>query len=329
MATKKEQAKIKITCANCNKHKVSWHFDVDDDGSYYDECKVCRPNDSVYICVQCENETPYLDMMQNRGNVQKKCKKCNSKKGAEYYIKNREAKLQTVKEYTANNAQKVKDYQKKYNYEHKEETKIYNKVYRKENKVQLRIQRKEYEQKPYVKIRHNLQSRLHKALHSKNVKKTNKTLELLGCDVKTFIKWMKFQFTTGMTMDNHGEWHMDHCQPCNSFDLMDESEQKKCFHWTNIQPMWGPENLSKSDKYTHKDLLFQEIKVAAFKIKINGTIHSDTMNRSLLIPPSFRKKTSGTSGKLDKTIIHQPFNLLTIELGEGPITVIDDMIGAW
>ena len=53
-----------------------------------------------------------------------------------------------------------------------------------------------------------------------------------------------------MTWNNHGiyTWHIDHIKPCDSFDLSNEEDQKKCFHYTNMQPLWALENLSKSNK---------------------------------------------------------------------------------
>lgn len=55
-----------------------------------------------------------------------------------------------------------------------------------------------------------------------------------------------------MNWDNHGrgkgKWNIDHIYPCASFDLNKESEQKKCFNYTNLQPLWSEENLKKSDK---------------------------------------------------------------------------------
>ena len=53
------------------------------------------------------------------------------------------------------------------------------------------------------------------------------------------------KFVEGMTWENHGSWHLDHVRPCCSFDLKNEEEQKKCFHYTNLQPLWAVENLSK------------------------------------------------------------------------------------
>ncbi len=44
-------------------------------------------------------------------------------------------------------------------------------------------------------------------------------------------------------------WHIDHIKPCSSFDFSIKEEQYKCFHYTNLQPMWGLENMSKNDKW--------------------------------------------------------------------------------
>jgi desulfoferrodoxin (superoxide reductase-like protein) len=58
------------------------------------------------------------------------------------------------------------------------------------------------------------------------------------------------QFKLGMNWDNYGRsgWHIDHIKPCASFDLTKKEEQLKCFHYTNLQPLWARENLIKSDK---------------------------------------------------------------------------------
>jgi hypothetical protein len=48
-----------------------------------------------------------------------------------------------------------------------------------------------------------------------------------------------------MSWSNYGKWHVDHIKSCASFDLSKEDEQRKCFHYTNLQPLWAEENLSK------------------------------------------------------------------------------------
>jgi len=48
-----------------------------------------------------------------------------------------------------------------------------------------------------------------------------------------------------MTRENQGVWHVDHIKAVANFDLEDEEEQKKCFHYTNLQPLWAEDNLKK------------------------------------------------------------------------------------
>ena len=58
-----------------------------------------------------------------------------------------------------------------------------------------------------------------------------------------------------MNWDNylqHG-WHLDHIRPCATFDLKDEEKQKVCFNWRNLQPLWGRENVIKSESYDLAD----------------------------------------------------------------------------
>jgi hypothetical protein len=73
-------------------------------------------------------------------------------------------------------------------------------------------------------------------------------MELIGCDVPFLLKYLESKFSNGMTWNNYGKWHVDHIKPCNSFDLQDIIQQKKCFHYTNLQPLWAYDNLSKGDK---------------------------------------------------------------------------------
>ena len=53
-----------------------------------------------------------------------------------------------------------------------------------------------------------------------------------------------------MTWKNHGRfgWHIDHIRACSRFDLSDLSQQKKCFNYTNLQPLWAKDNIRKSNK---------------------------------------------------------------------------------
>lgn len=84
-----------------------------------------------------------------------------------------------------------------------------------------------------------------------NKKKEMPTEHLTGCPIIALIQWIESQFENGMTWYNYGKfgWHIDHVKPCAAFDLSDIEQQKQCFHYTNLQPLWCKENLSKGAKW--------------------------------------------------------------------------------
>ena len=86
------------------------------------------------------------------------------------------------------------------------------------------------------------------SLYNKTQRKNNRTIDLLGCSVSFLKGYLEEKFKDGMTWENHGEWHIDHIKPCASFNLLDQEDQKKCFHYTNLQPLWAFEKLSKGCK---------------------------------------------------------------------------------
>lgn len=71
---------------------------------------------------------------------------------------------------------------------------------------------------------------------------------LIGCEIDYLLYHIQEQFNPGMTWDNYGDWHIDHIKPCANFDLSKPEEQRKCFNYTNLQPLWAEENLIKGKK---------------------------------------------------------------------------------
>lgn len=75
------------------------------------------------------------------------------------------------------------------------------------------------------------------------------------------------QFEPGMTWENYGtEWHVDHIVPCSYFDLTDPEQQRICFNYRNLQPLWAKDNLEKSNSVSDNveelvEFLKQEIYV--------------------------------------------------------------------
>lgn len=123
------------------------------------------------------------------------------------------------------------------------------------NKSKLEKNRKWHREKYYrnKKLKSNyfftrkIATRIYMALKRGGGIKSIKTSDAIGCSV-TFLKnHLESKFRDGMNWDNYGKfgWHIDHIKPCASFDLSDQEQQNKCFHYTNLQPLWRSENLSK------------------------------------------------------------------------------------
>ena len=101
---------------------------------------------------------------------------------------------------------------------------------------------------PLYKLKSTLRTRLSNVLRSRKTRKNNPTIVLIGCSVEQLRDYLTPLFQPGMTWENHGEWHIDHVKPCASFDLTSPEEQKKCFHYSNLQPLWAKDNLVKKDR---------------------------------------------------------------------------------
>ena len=74
--------------------------------------------------------------------------------------------------------------------------------------------------------------------------------------MEEFKLYLQSKFKPGMHWNNHGlyGWHIDHIRPCSSFNFLEESEQRACFHYTNLQPLWAKDNLEKNNKYEPSNL---------------------------------------------------------------------------
>ena len=178
--------------------------------------------------------------IKNHLNILKKESEYRIKKANKIKIKN-------------NNYKKYKSHIKEYYKSNKKKILLYQKNYRQTNKIELQKQkniylRKKYKQNLSFRILDNLRTRTKHTICGIN--KSDKTIKLLGCSIPEFRKHIEKQFKPGMTWKNHSlfGWHLDHILPCASFDLTKPEEQKKCFHYTNLQPLWAEDNLRKGDK---------------------------------------------------------------------------------
>ncbi len=186
------------------------------------------------------------------------CSKCNQTKSINNFRKQR-GQCNPCLAIIRKNSPVRKISEKLYSYNNKDKQKIRSdKCYIKykdspDFKKRKREYRKErYHSDPNFRMTICLRSRIYEAI--KDNTKSGSTLDLLGCSVDFLKEHLKNKFKphkiTGkkMSFDNYGEWEIDHRLPCSSFDMTDPEEQRKCFHYTNLQPLWAEDNLEKSDK---------------------------------------------------------------------------------
>jgi 5-methylcytosine-specific restriction endonuclease McrA len=173
---------------------------------------------------------------------------------------------QTIKEslrmkryYQDHKAERIA-YGKQYYQDHKAEVVAKEKLYRNKNSSKIAARRRKYRAlrksiDPNFRIIKSIKNGMTKAI--KHNAKAGHTIELLGCSIEYFRAHLENQFTEGMTWDNYGYrgWHIDHIIPLSYFDHNDPEQQKRAWHYTNLQPLWARDNIRKSNKIEERQLV--------------------------------------------------------------------------
>jgi len=149
---------------------------------------------------------------------------------------------------------KRKNYDKWYE-QNKEHRKEYLKQWRTENIDKWKKLKRDYERNrksrdPLYKLISNFRTAIYQVLKESNVEKNGHYFDILGYTPEELINHLEKQFTEGMTWENYGEFHVDHKLPISSFNIKEigDEEFMRCWCLDNLQPMWGEENIRKSNK---------------------------------------------------------------------------------
>lgn len=113
--------------------------------------------------------------------------------------------------------------------------------------TQTRYMKKRRHNDPIYKLSNNIRGRLRRFLKQKNIIKKYKLTQYLGCNLGELKVHLEKQFKDGMTWDTYGKWHIDHIIPLVSAKT--EEEMYNLCHYTNLQPLWASENISKGAKF--------------------------------------------------------------------------------
>jgi hypothetical protein len=170
----------------------------------------------------------------------RKFKGGKSESDKRHYLKNREKRLHYFSEWQKDN---------------QEHRKHYLKEYREKNIDKIRKVKRDYERNrksidPLYKLISNFRTAIYQVLKESNVEKNRHYFDILQYTPEELIIHLELQFKDTMSWDNYGEWHVDHKLPITSFNIeeMGDKEFMKCWSLENLQPMWGDENIRKSNK---------------------------------------------------------------------------------
>ena len=213
-------------------------------------------------CSKCHACKPVALFRKKRNQ----CKACMTAQHREYRQENKEKIATQNREYRQEHREKINARQRKYGQEHREKKREYyqenkekiatqNREYGQENKETIAARkRKRYANDPAYAMSMRLRRRMASAVKAAGLdKKCDSSSELLGISPQGLKEWLEAQFTEGMTWENRSDWHVDHIVPCDAFDMTVEQNQRICFWYKNLQPMWAEENLQKSNTYTEKE----------------------------------------------------------------------------
>ena len=167
--------------------------------------------------------------------------------GREVSMKKYESKPETKKRKSKNHkvwSEKNRDHLNNYHKEWRE--KNINK--HRENKRNYEKNRKSND--PLYKLISNFRTAIYQVLKENNVKKNGHYFDILKYTPQQLIEHLEKQFSDEMTWDNYGLWHVDHKHPISLYNIEEigDDEFLKCWSLDNLQPMWGSENIKKSNK---------------------------------------------------------------------------------
>ena len=99
---------------------------------------------------------------------------------------------------------------------------------------------------PVYAMKKRVSTRIRNFMSRRGYTKKTRTHEILGIDWYGFKEHIESQFVDGMSWENRNLWHIDHIIPLDS--AVCEADIIRLNHYTNLQPLWAHDNLSKGSK---------------------------------------------------------------------------------
>lgn len=216
------------------------------------------------ICSRCKRNLPdecYHKSTSRKSGLQPKCKECRreclnveveKERKHKWYQEHKAHANSKSKEWVENNHEKRKGIARDYYHNNREEIKSRISSPERKNK-RNKYQKDRYKNDISYRVKQILRGSIYKYMNK--IKNRMHFKELIGCSVEFLVKYLESKFLEGMSWDNYGkDWHIDHIKPCTKFNLELKEEQLKCYHYSNLQPLWAIDNIRKSNKWSENEI---------------------------------------------------------------------------
>lgn len=203
-------------------------------------------------CIKCNIDKEISLFVKGKNS----CKDCEKEYKRQYALKNKEVLKAKSKIYYENNKEYVKtkskiyyeenkdkkiEYQKIYSLENKEKIKEYKSEYSYLNRDKLREYKNNYQnrrrkEEPIFKLKYVISRTIRRSLKCKGISKSKKSIEILGCTIEFFKRYIEEMFIGDMSWENYGTyWDLDHKIPLSTAET--EEDVLRLNHYTNLQPL--------------------------------------------------------------------------------------------
>lgn len=214
------------------------------------------------ICKTCGIEKPVSEFSAHRTNkdgYNGKCKLCVAEYGRLHRERNIEKELERSKqyydqhklerkEYFDSRKSIITEYGKKYRADNSILISTKRKAAYRANKEKINAQvycyyKKRINNDPLFKLKKQVQGLIRDSLRGMGFKKSQRTVDILGCSIEEFKLYVESKFEPWMNWGNKGlyngspnyGWDIDHIKKSSS--ATSEGELIQLNHYTNLQPM--------------------------------------------------------------------------------------------
>jgi len=224
-------------------------------------------------CSKCEVEKESIDFYKKKtmkDGLRSECKECSKL----YQEENREKIILQKRKYNEDNRDIINDKSRKRYESNKEEVKEkarirYNNLkdddnfmertrtmsrdnwrrYRENNRDRINEKIRDRKNNDVLyKLSFTIRNSIYNSINRMGYSKKDKSRDILGCSFEYFMKYIEEQFLEGMSWENHGDWHLDHKTPISWAET--EEQVYELNKYTNFQPLWSFDNLSKGNRYS-------------------------------------------------------------------------------